>query len=153
MQRAELHFHLLPGVDDGPGDMAESVELARLAVADGTSLVTVTPHVRDLLRRGIACGGFADPWNVLGFQGLFPLSASREDSIRDPRLDELMQVVEQTFNLYSRLISEASATSQPASRCTGGSPLCTSERCPQSSSTPARRSRHHSSDAPGTSRK
>ena len=50
MQRAELHFHLLPDVDDGPADLDEAVELARLAVADGTSLVTVTPHVRDLLR-------------------------------------------------------------------------------------------------------
>ena len=49
--------------------MAESVELARLAVADGTSLVTVTPHVRDLLRarhprraaraRGRGAGGAA----------------------------------------------------------------------------------------------
>jgi protein-tyrosine phosphatase len=53
VQRAELHFHLLPGVDDGPDDLAEAVELARLAVADGTSLITVTPHVRDLLRREI----------------------------------------------------------------------------------------------------
>ena len=53
MQRAELHFHLLPDVDDGPIDLEEAVELARLAVADGTSLVTVTPHVRDLLARGI----------------------------------------------------------------------------------------------------
>jgi protein-tyrosine phosphatase len=53
VQRAELHFHLLPGVDDGPADLDEAVELARLAVADGTSLVTVTPHVRDLLRAGI----------------------------------------------------------------------------------------------------
>ena len=53
MDRAELHFHLLPGVDDGPADLAEALELARLAVADGTTLVTVTPHVRDLLRRGI----------------------------------------------------------------------------------------------------
>jgi protein-tyrosine phosphatase len=53
VQRAELHFHLLPGVDDGPSDLDEAVELARTAVADGTALVTVTPHVRDLLRRGI----------------------------------------------------------------------------------------------------
>jgi protein-tyrosine phosphatase len=53
LQRAELHFHLLPDVDDGPADLAEAVELARLTVADGTSLVTVTPHVRDLLRGGI----------------------------------------------------------------------------------------------------
>ncbi|HWT24737.1 MAG TPA: CpsB/CapC family capsule biosynthesis tyrosine phosphatase [Solirubrobacteraceae bacterium] len=51
--RAELHFHLLPGVDDGPGDMAEAVELARLAVEDGTGIVCTTPHVRELLRQGI----------------------------------------------------------------------------------------------------
>ena len=53
MHRAELHFHLLPEVDDGPVDLDDAVELARLAVADGTSLVTVTPHVRDLLALGI----------------------------------------------------------------------------------------------------
>ena len=53
MRRAELHFHLLPGIDDGPEDLDESIALARLAVADGTSLVTVTPHVRDLLARDI----------------------------------------------------------------------------------------------------
>ena len=51
----------------------------------------------------------ADPWNILGFQGLFPLSPAREDSMRDPRLNELVQVVEQMFNLYARLISEAAA--------------------------------------------
>jgi protein-tyrosine phosphatase len=44
--RTELHFHLLPGVDDGPRDDAEAIELARLAVADGTSRVVVTPHAR-----------------------------------------------------------------------------------------------------------
>jgi len=43
--RTELHFHLLPGVDDGPTDDAESIELARLAVADGTSTIVTTPHV------------------------------------------------------------------------------------------------------------
>jgi protein-tyrosine phosphatase len=53
VQRAELHFHLLPDVDDGPVDLDDAVELARLAVADGTSVVTVTPHVRDLLSAGI----------------------------------------------------------------------------------------------------
>ncbi len=46
--RAELHFHLLPGVDDGPTSPAESLELARLAVADGTDTVVCTPHVRDV---------------------------------------------------------------------------------------------------------
>jgi len=44
--RADLHFHLLPGVDDGPQTVEQSLELARLAVADGTSTVVATPHVR-----------------------------------------------------------------------------------------------------------
>src|SRR5689334_9423150 len=46
MVRTELHFHLLPGVDDGPTDDAEAIDLARLAVEDGTGRVVVTPHVR-----------------------------------------------------------------------------------------------------------
>jgi protein-tyrosine phosphatase len=46
--RTELHFHLLPDVDDGPRDHGEAVDLARLAVADGTGRVVVTPHVRVL---------------------------------------------------------------------------------------------------------
>jgi protein-tyrosine phosphatase len=43
--RVELHFHLLPAVDDGPRTLDEALELARLAVADGTGLVVCTPHV------------------------------------------------------------------------------------------------------------
>jgi protein-tyrosine phosphatase len=46
MAYVDLHFHLLPGVDDGPCDMAASLELARAAVADGTGTVVATPHVR-----------------------------------------------------------------------------------------------------------
>ncbi len=68
------------------------------------------PVVEELLQRGIDCGALVDPWNILGFQGLFPLSPAREDSIRDPRTDELLQIVEQTCNLYARLTSEAAAT-------------------------------------------
>ena len=80
---------------------------ARLAAAFGR-----LPEIEDLLRRGIDCGAFADPWNVLGFQGLFPLSAAREDSVRDQRLDELLGIVELTFELYSRLMSEAAAAGE-----------------------------------------
>jgi protein-tyrosine phosphatase len=46
MYAADIHFHLLPGVDDGPSDLGESIELARAAVAAGTGTVVVTPHVR-----------------------------------------------------------------------------------------------------------
>jgi protein-tyrosine phosphatase len=42
----EIHFHALHGVDDGPETMADSLELLRLALADGTDTVVATPHVR-----------------------------------------------------------------------------------------------------------
>jgi protein-tyrosine phosphatase len=42
----ELHFHLLPAVDDGPTSFDESLALAAAAVADGTRTVVTTPHVR-----------------------------------------------------------------------------------------------------------
>ena len=45
MSFAELHFHLLPGVDDGPPSIDETVELARIAAAEGTRTIVTTPHV------------------------------------------------------------------------------------------------------------
>ncbi len=44
--RTDVHFHLLPGVDDGPVTMEDSLELARLAIRDGTRTVVATPHIR-----------------------------------------------------------------------------------------------------------
>jgi protein-tyrosine phosphatase len=44
--RTDIHFHLLPGIDDGPSTLAESIELAARAVRDGTSTIVCTPHVR-----------------------------------------------------------------------------------------------------------
>lgn len=46
MTFVDLHCHLLPGIDDGPASMRESLQLARDAVADGRRIVTCTPHVR-----------------------------------------------------------------------------------------------------------
>jgi protein-tyrosine phosphatase len=42
----DLHTHILPGLDDGPATLDESLEIARAAVADGIELVAATPHVR-----------------------------------------------------------------------------------------------------------
>jgi protein-tyrosine phosphatase len=46
MDGIELHFHALPGLDDGPRTMADSVELLRLAALDATTTIVATPHVR-----------------------------------------------------------------------------------------------------------
>ncbi len=40
---------------------------------------------------------------------MFPLAAAQEDSVRDPRIDELILVVEQLFNLYARLLERGGA--------------------------------------------
>jgi tyrosine-protein phosphatase YwqE len=40
----ELHFHLLPGIDDGPPTVDESVALAAAAVA--ALAIAVVPHAR-----------------------------------------------------------------------------------------------------------
>ncbi len=45
MGNVELHFHLLPGIDDGPSSIGESVELARAAANEGTDTIVATPHV------------------------------------------------------------------------------------------------------------
>src|SRR5947208_5095951 len=42
----DLHTHILPGLDDGPRTLEESVSMARAAVADGVRMVAATPHVR-----------------------------------------------------------------------------------------------------------
>jgi protein-tyrosine phosphatase len=43
----DLHSHILPGVDDGPVTIEESLEIARRAAVDGVRLIAATPHVRD----------------------------------------------------------------------------------------------------------
>jgi protein-tyrosine phosphatase len=41
----DLHCHILPEMDDGASDMAEAVEMARIAVKDGVSGIVAAPHI------------------------------------------------------------------------------------------------------------
>lgn len=52
----DTHSHLLPGLDDGASDIAETVQLARSAVEDGIDEVICTPHVRDFRDPVLATG-------------------------------------------------------------------------------------------------
>jgi protein-tyrosine phosphatase len=42
----DLHCHILPGVDDGSLDLADSLAMARQAANDGVERVCATPHIR-----------------------------------------------------------------------------------------------------------
>ncbi len=41
----DLHSHVLPGVDDGPRTLDESLDILRAAVEDGITRIAATPHV------------------------------------------------------------------------------------------------------------
>ena len=43
----DIHCHILPGVDDGPADMTESIRMARIAAADGITTIVATPHLKE----------------------------------------------------------------------------------------------------------
>jgi protein-tyrosine phosphatase len=45
MAFADLHLHLLPGLDDGPANLLESLEHAHRLIAHGVEEAVVTPHV------------------------------------------------------------------------------------------------------------
>jgi len=62
-----------------------------------------------LIQRGIQCGAFVDPWNILGFDCQFSLFPALENSVHDHRIDELVLIVEQFFALLAKTWSEAAA--------------------------------------------
>ena len=65
--------------------------------------------IEEILKEGIECGAFVDPWYILGFDGQYPLSLSVEDSTQDQRVDELISLIGAIFSLYSRILKETAA--------------------------------------------
>lgn len=43
----DVHLHILPGVDDGPGTMEEALALASILVQEGIHSAVATPHYND----------------------------------------------------------------------------------------------------------
>ncbi len=40
----DIHNHILPGLDDGPAFIEESIEMARIAAESGVTAIVATPH-------------------------------------------------------------------------------------------------------------
>jgi protein-tyrosine phosphatase len=52
----DIHSHILPGLDDGAPDLVTSVQMARVAVADGITCMACTPHILPGLYENTALG-------------------------------------------------------------------------------------------------
>ena len=46
----DIHAHILPGLDDGSGNLEESLEMAELAVESGVEIMVATPHSNQMGR-------------------------------------------------------------------------------------------------------
>ena len=44
IEMIDLHCHILPGLDDGPQTMEESIQMCRIAYQDGIRTIVATPH-------------------------------------------------------------------------------------------------------------
>jgi hypothetical protein len=73
------------------------------------SVARYLPETDDLLKRGIECGALVDPWNIVGFGGNFSLFPALENTVRDFRVDDLIDLVEQILDLCARAWTEAAA--------------------------------------------
>lgn len=67
------------------------------------------PQVFRLLKRAIHCGAIVDPWNILGFDANYSLFPAIENSVRDHRVDDLVELMHQIFSVCSRLWADAAA--------------------------------------------
>ncbi|MGC1272888.1 MAG: hypothetical protein WBC44_04215, partial [Planctomycetaceae bacterium] len=81
----------------------------RTARRDGAAAAERLSEATDLLVRGIECGAVIDPWNILGFQGQFPLFVAREDAVPDPRAEWLIDFMDRLFAAGGRVLTEAAA--------------------------------------------
>ena len=72
-------------------------------------VVRQLPEIEGLLQRGIECGALVDPWNVVGFGGNFSLFPALENTVRDFRVDDMIELVEQILDLCARAWTEAAA--------------------------------------------
>lgn len=74
-----------------------------------TRATQVTRKVRDQIDRAIQCGAIIDPWSILGFDAHFSLFPALENSVHDHRADELVELMDRFFGLYSRIWRTAAA--------------------------------------------
>ena len=80
-----------------------------LQAANLDRAISIPAEMRELLDRGIECGAFVDPWNILGFDCQFSLFPAPENSVFDHRVDEFLELTERMLAFHSQLWGELAA--------------------------------------------
>jgi len=90
----DIHSHLLPGIDDGSKSWDMTLEMCRLAIADGITHIVTTPHADDTYAysRDRVRGTIAELSDKIGDQLAFSIGCdfhlsfeNVEDAIAHPR--------------------------------------------------------------------
>lgn len=82
---------------------------AAIKAGDLESAFEQLPIVFKQLKRAISCGAIVDPWNILGFDANYSLFPAIENSVRDHRVDDLVELMHQVFSVCSRLWADSAA--------------------------------------------
>lgn len=100
---ARLQCEIACTLDEGiraleRGELARSLELSG--------------NIMSLIHRAIECGAMIDPWNILGCDAQYSLFPALENSVHDHRADELIGLMDEVLNFYSRIWAEAAARNE-----------------------------------------
>jgi protein-tyrosine phosphatase len=90
----DIHCHIVPGIDDGSANLAESLAMARMAEVDGTKSLVATPHQlgansqvsAEAIRQGVA-----DLQNALEAEGIGVSVLPGADVRIEPELPKLVK--------------------------------------------------------------
>ena len=102
----DLHTHILPGIDDGAKTLEIAVEMARIAVADGTTVMACTPHIYPGLYMNDSAG-IHDERDKLQKANKDASSVIQKISNRAPHIDDVRHdflMLEQEINTIKEYI-------------------------------------------------
>ena len=90
----DIHCHIVPGIDDGSANLAESLAMARTAAADGTKSLIATPHqlgTNNGLSAEAIRQGVADLQTALNAEGIAVSVLPGADVRIEPELPKLVK--------------------------------------------------------------
>jgi protein-tyrosine phosphatase len=108
----DMHCHILPGLDDGPATIEESLAMAEIAAADGITKIIATPHIQGPYPTGEEISEAADTLNRALQENDIPLGIIPGAEVYAMTAPTLLS--ERTINNTSYVLIEFPLTHLPA---------------------------------------